>query len=180
MSFMKAFTRLLFLPKSNAFGDHEIVRSVIETSRLRPLFMFLLKLGCLVLGDHTSTYIHTYHSRFIPEGVAEASQIFLRDAHVLTKLALSNTVDVTGGKPIAVWSQSISGANAINPLVAYNDIHGRQREVLFFYFVPDTTPDMAINEASLTNAADDTRILTKVIIRVGKSHSRPISRYNIW
>jgi hypothetical protein len=26
--------------------------------------------------------IHTYHSRFIPEGVAEASQIFLRDAHV--------------------------------------------------------------------------------------------------
>jgi hypothetical protein len=31
------------------------------------------------------TYIHTYHSRFIPEGVAEASQI-LRDAHVLPKL----------------------------------------------------------------------------------------------
>jgi hypothetical protein len=28
-------------------------------------------------------YIHTYHSRFIPEGVAEASQTFLRDAHVL-------------------------------------------------------------------------------------------------
>jgi hypothetical protein len=25
-------------------------------------------------------YIHTYHSRFIPEGVAETSQIFLRDA----------------------------------------------------------------------------------------------------
>jgi hypothetical protein len=34
-------------------------------------------------------YIHTYHSRFIPEGVAEASQILLRDAHVLQKL-LSN------------------------------------------------------------------------------------------
>jgi hypothetical protein len=30
--------------------------------------------------------IHTYHSRFIPEGVAEASQILLRDAHVLPKL----------------------------------------------------------------------------------------------
>jgi hypothetical protein len=29
------------------------------------------------------TYIHTYHSRFIPEGVAEASQIFLRHAHVI-------------------------------------------------------------------------------------------------
>jgi hypothetical protein len=30
--------------------------------------------------------IHTYQSRFIPEGVAEASQIFLREAHVLPKL----------------------------------------------------------------------------------------------
>jgi hypothetical protein len=27
-----------------------------------------------------------YHSRFIPVGVAEASQIFLRDVHVLPKL----------------------------------------------------------------------------------------------
>jgi hypothetical protein len=25
--------------------------------------------------------LHTYHSRFIPVGIAEASQIFLRDAH---------------------------------------------------------------------------------------------------
>jgi hypothetical protein len=33
-------------------------------------------------------YIHTYtyHSRCIPEGVAEISQIFLRDTHVLLKL----------------------------------------------------------------------------------------------
>jgi hypothetical protein len=30
--------------------------------------------------------IHTYHSRFIPAGVAEVSQIFLRDTHVLPKL----------------------------------------------------------------------------------------------
>jgi hypothetical protein len=30
--------------------------------------------------------LHTYYSRFIPEGVAEASQIFLRTAHVLPKL----------------------------------------------------------------------------------------------
>jgi hypothetical protein len=47
--------------------------------------------------------IHTYHSRFIPVGVAEAFQIFLRHAHVLPKLlAMSNTADVTGGKLIAV------------------------------------------------------------------------------
>jgi hypothetical protein len=44
-------------------------------------------------------HIHTYHSRFIPGGVAEAFQIFLRDAHVLPKLAMRNTAYVTGGKP---------------------------------------------------------------------------------
>jgi hypothetical protein len=48
--------------------------------------------------------IHKFiQSRFIPEGVAEASQIFLRDAHALPKyLAMRNTTDMTGGKPIAV------------------------------------------------------------------------------
>jgi hypothetical protein len=91
------------------------------------------------------TYIHTYHSRFISEGAAEASQIFLRDATFYKiYLAMSNTADVTGGKPIAVWSRSISGANAINPLVAFYDIHGGKRKVLFFYFVPYTTRDLFI------------------------------------
>jgi hypothetical protein len=54
---------------------------------------------------------------------------------------MRNTADVTGGKPIAVSMQSISGVSAINPLVAFYDIHGGKREVLFFYFVPDTTRD---------------------------------------
>jgi hypothetical protein len=54
---------------------------------------------------------------------------------------MRNTADVTGGKPIAVLLQSISGVNAINPLVAFYDIHGGKRELLFFYFVPDTTRD---------------------------------------
>jgi hypothetical protein len=49
---------------------------------------------------------------------------------------MSNTAGVTDGKPIAVWSQSISGISAIYPLVAFYDIHGRKREKLFFYFVP--------------------------------------------
>jgi hypothetical protein len=54
---------------------------------------------------------------------------------------MRNTADVTGGKPIAVLLQSISGVIAINPLVAFYDILGRKREGLFFYFVPDTTRD---------------------------------------
>jgi hypothetical protein len=37
--------------------------------------------------------LHTYHSRFIPEGVAEAFQIFLRDTHFFQiYLAMRNNV----------------------------------------------------------------------------------------
>jgi hypothetical protein len=54
------------------------------------------------------------------------------------------TADLTCGRPIAALLQSISGVNAINPLVAFYDIHGGKREVLFFYFVPDTTRDYVI------------------------------------
>jgi hypothetical protein len=51
------------------------------------------------------------------------------------------TADVTGGKPIGVLLQSMSGGSAINPLVAFYDIHGRKKEVLFFCSVTDTTRD---------------------------------------
>jgi hypothetical protein len=56
---------------------------------------------------------------------------------------MRTTVDVTDGKPIAVLLQSISGVS-VSPLVAFYDIHGGKREVLFFYFVPDTTRDMKL------------------------------------
>jgi hypothetical protein len=57
---------------------------------------------------------------------------------------MKKTADVTGGKPIAISLQSISDDSAIYPLVAFYDIHGRKRDVLFFYFVPDTTRDIMI------------------------------------
>jgi hypothetical protein len=34
-------------------------------------------------------------------------------------LAMRNTTDVTDGKPIALWLQSILGVSAVNPLVAF-------------------------------------------------------------
>jgi hypothetical protein len=54
---------------------------------------------------------------------------------------MGNTADVTSGKPIAVLLRSVLGVSAINPLVAFYDSHGGKREVLFFYFVPNTTRD---------------------------------------
>jgi hypothetical protein len=121
----------------------------------------LLSLRNPRVGAHSvlqHTYINTYHSRFIPEGVAETSQIFLQMAPTLYQndLAMRNTADVTGGKPIAVWLQSISGGDAVNPLVAFYDIHGRKIEVLFFCFVPDTTRDSAELLYPLLTAAEVT------------------------
>jgi hypothetical protein len=52
---------------------------------------------------------------------------------------MRNTADVIGGKSIAILLQSISDVSAINPLVVFYNIHGGKREVLFFYFVQDTT-----------------------------------------
>jgi hypothetical protein len=48
---------------------------------------------------------------------------------------------VTGGKLIAIWSQSISGVTDFNSLVAFHDIHGKKEEELFILFFPDTKRD---------------------------------------
>jgi hypothetical protein len=47
---------------------------------------------------------------------------------------MKNIAGVTGGKPIVVLLQSISGVRAIDLLDAFYDIHGGKKEVLFFYF----------------------------------------------
>jgi hypothetical protein len=51
---------------------------------------------------------------------------------------------VTDGKPIAVWSQAVSGVSAISLLVAFYDIQGRKGPLPFFAIyssVPDLTRD---------------------------------------
>jgi hypothetical protein len=70
------------------------------------------------------TYIHTYHSRFIPEGVGET---FYQNY-----LDMRNTADVKGGKSVAVWSIYLNKKISLQyPLSGYKDlsIHSnRKRE----------------------------------------------------
>jgi hypothetical protein len=54
---------------------------------------------------------------------------------------------MTGGEPLAVWSQTTSGASAVNTLVAFYNIHERKIEVLFLHFVPDTTRNIVNNSS---------------------------------
>jgi hypothetical protein len=81
---------------------------------------------------------------------------------------MRNTADVTSDQPIAVLLQSISGVSAINPLVAFYDIYGGKREVLFFYFVQDTTRDF---ENIALNIAKYNAFLSLV---------RPVSYTKVW
>jgi hypothetical protein len=71
---------------------------------------FLIDIVIQKEGVYVQTYIHTYHSRFIPEGVAYSSET---PTFYQNLLAMRNTADVTGGKAIAVFLQSISGVSAI-------------------------------------------------------------------
>jgi hypothetical protein len=117
---------------------------------LKNLFEHAWRVGVIqcVKQNDRQEYIHTYHSRFIPEGVAEVSRLFLRDTHVLPKL-LSYEEHCRRDRWQAIWLQSISGVSAINPLVAFYDIHGGKRTVLFFYFVPDPTRDKKIDKSKV-------------------------------
>jgi hypothetical protein len=74
--------------------------------------------------------IHTYHSHFTPRwGSRGNSDSYETPTFYQNHLSMSNTADVIG----------TPSPFAINPLDAFYDIHGGKKEVLFFYFVPDTT-----------------------------------------
>jgi hypothetical protein len=76
---------------------------------------------------------------------------------------MRNTADVTGGKPIAVLLQSISDVSAINPLVAFYDIHGGKTEVLFFILsrTPHKTKKNKIKDDCLKLVSFLSQVATK-------------------
>jgi hypothetical protein len=93
---------------------------------------------------YTSCKICDGHSRFIPEGVAEAFRIFLPEAHDYQNgLAMRNTAVVTGGKLSAVLL-SISGVSAhADPLIDFYDIRGERERC--FSVILSRTPQMRPN-----------------------------------
>jgi hypothetical protein len=95
-----------------------------------------VSLSCVVLKKHyeisvlSITYIPlTLYLRRGSRGISDIPPRHPR----FTKLAMRNTTDVTGGKPIAVLLQSISGVNPINPLVAFYDIYGKERGAILLF-----------------------------------------------
>jgi hypothetical protein len=117
------------------------------------------------------TYINKYHSRFIPEGV-ERTLRYPSETPTFYQnyLAMSNDADVTGGKPIAVWSQF-----TFSHLLR----HPWKRNVLFFYFIPDTTRDIQTSLiGSFVYLGSDGYGLTYHVC--GISHSEVILCHLVW
>jgi hypothetical protein len=76
-----------------------------------------------------SKYIHTSTHALFPKGQQRHLRFYFETPTFYQNyLAMSNTADVTG-KPIAIWSQSISGLSVMNPLVAFYDMHGRKEKI---------------------------------------------------
>jgi hypothetical protein len=126
------------LPKHGGGRDNKFFGQLSEVDQsLQTLLKFRDRTPrALTTGTSSSIFLHTYHSRFIR---------YLRCfTYYQNYLVMRNTANVTGDKPVAAWSQSITGVSVINPLVVFYGIHGRKREVLIFYFVPDTTTTLHI------------------------------------
>jgi hypothetical protein len=74
--------------------------------------------GFILWGVRCVVFTYIYiHSRVIPD-IPPRHLRFTKNL-----LAMRNTADVTGGKPITDLLQSISGVSAIIPLVAFYDVH---------------------------------------------------------
>jgi hypothetical protein len=92
------------------FSYFELLHCTIKMSLLRPYLEIIFTI--LILKK--SLYIHTYYSRFIPEG----QQRHLRYSSKMPTFyqnyfALRNTTDVTGSNPVAVWSQFVFCKNFV-------------------------------------------------------------------
>jgi hypothetical protein len=114
------------------------------------------------------TYTHTYQSRFIPKGVAAASQIVLRDAHVLPKWLSYEKYcrrDRWWAHCRIDCSLSQVGIlyDTVDPSVVFYDTHGRKREVVFFCSVPDTTRDVQSTAHRTINFALCTALISRVL-----------------
>jgi hypothetical protein len=74
--------------------------------------MLILKCLCSILCIYIHTYIHTTHA-YLRGGSRGIRYSFETPTFYQNLLAMKNTADFTGGKPIAVLLQSISGVSAI-------------------------------------------------------------------
>jgi hypothetical protein len=85
----------------------------------------------IVFWWQTIRYIHTCYSRFIPEGVAEASQIFLRDTHI-TKL--SEIVQSWQVVSPSSSDRSLSGVSAVNLIISCESLTQNGNIVKYKYY----------------------------------------------
>jgi hypothetical protein len=133
----------LWLSKCNCSSQKHLITTGIWTrdfwfrcQNLRPLDQPAVK--CVSVNIvHINTYIHTTHALSLKGEQRHHRYFSEKPTFYQNYLAMMNTVN----RQVVSPSPSDRSLSAVNPLVAFYDIHGTKREVLFFYIVPDTTRD---------------------------------------
>jgi hypothetical protein len=115
--------------------------SIVYFSRSFPTFSRTVQAAAC--NNFRKLYKHITHA-LSPERYQRQLRHFSETPTLYQNDSLDKYCRCIGGKPIAARSQSISGVNAVNPLVAFYNIQGRKIEVLFFCSVPDITLDITI------------------------------------
>jgi hypothetical protein len=123
-----------------------------QTVHIEPLYMYsqkhirlckTVKIIQLILNRmHLAIEFEPYAPRFTlypRRGCRETSERSLSEVSPRCPHFTIVGKPMTGDKPIAVCSQSLSYVSTISPLVAFYAIHGRKVELLLYSSVPDTT-----------------------------------------
>jgi hypothetical protein len=138
LRFKKKVTSVQTCNSTVLFVDSTFVTSLLQHGEKTCCTDAIKWSNCKKISVILDTFIfsiHTYHSHVISKRVSK----HLRYSYEIptfyqNDLAVKNTADWIGGKPVAVWSQLISSVRAINPLVAFYDIHERySSEIPTFY-----------------------------------------------
>jgi hypothetical protein len=123
------------------------------------------------------TYISlTLYPRRGSRGISDIPPRRLR----FTNLAMRNTADVTGGKSIAVWSQSISGVSAVNHSRLLRHPWKKER---CYSFILSRTPHVTIKIHNYNIWLTTCHICSTALalkIHFGKPWVRPMRQRNIW
>jgi hypothetical protein len=116
--------------------------------RLRYILFLLDTTHALAEASQIFRDAHISPIRLSYEGYCRSNRFSLRVIHKeglcpssgdINRLMMIMIDDDDGGKPNAIWWQSIFSVSAVSRLVAFYDVPGRKGQVLFYYSVSNTT-----------------------------------------
>jgi hypothetical protein len=114
-----------------AFEAYILTETSASSGRTKQLFHRKSTIDAL---EHVLNVVNSYLA-YWPNYVKSPSRLIFSYSHpapakIKNDLVMRNTIDVTGGEPIAIWSQFISGVSAVNqctPCISMDTVKSRNK-----------------------------------------------------